>query len=151
MAERVKVLVWRRPEGRDLPLPRYATPGASGMDLRACLEDSLTLEPGQRAVVPTGLHVAIPEGYEGQIRPRSGWAAQEGVTLLNAPGTIDSDYRGEIRVVLINLGSKPVTLRRGDRIAQLVIVPVVQAEWEEVEELPPTARGEGGFGHTGQA
>jgi dUTP pyrophosphatase len=122
--------------------------GAAGMDLLADVEAEVILAAGERRLVPTGLAVAIPPGYEGQIRPRSGRAARDGLTLLNAPGTIDSDYRGEVQVLLVNLGSVPVHLRRGDRIAQLVIAPVARVSWEEVTELPPSERGPGGFGST---
>ena len=125
------------------------TEGSSGLDLRACVDEPLTLAPGARAVVPTGFKVAIPAGHEGQIRPRSGLAARHGVSVLNSPGTIDADYRGELQVVMVNLGDEPFTVRRGERIAQLVIAPVVAVATEEVEQLPPTPRGEGGFGHTG--
>ena len=134
--------------GEPLPLPAYATEGAAGLDLRA--DAAVTLAPGERALVPTGLSIAIPPGYEGQVRPRSGLALREGVTCLNTPGTIDSDYRGEVSVILANLGQRPVSLARGDRIAQLVIAPVSRAELVESAELPKTARGEGGFGHTGR-
>ncbi len=137
-------------------LPAYQTAGAAGMDLCACPEASgesgtapLKLDPGARALVPTGLSLAIPEGYEGQIRPRSGWAAKHGVTVLNSPGTIDSDYRGEVKILLINLGQDPVLIQPGDRIAQLVIAEVSRAELREVEALGDTERGAGGFGHTG--
>ncbi len=147
----VKVAIRRvRRSGHPLPLPSYATPGAAGLDLYADIEHPLTLVPGERGLVPTGVAIALPLGYEAQVRPRSGWAWRTGVTLLNAPGTIDADYRGEIQVVLINLGQEPVTIHRGDRIAQLVVAPVSCVEWSEVEELPLTQRGEGGFGHTGK-
>jgi len=119
------------------------------MDLRACIDAPRTLAPGARMQVPTGFRVAIPSGNEGQVRPRSGLAARHGVTLLNSPGTVDSDYRGEVQVVMVNLGAEPFTVRRGDRIAQLVVAPVAAAEAEEAAELPSTVRGEGGFGHTG--
>jgi dUTP pyrophosphatase len=122
---------------------------AAGMDLLADVEDDVVLCAGERRLVPTGLAVAIPRGFEGQVRPRSGLAHREGVTLLNTPGTIDADYRGEIQVLLVNLGPAPVRVRRGDRIAQLVIAPVVRAEWREVRTLAPTGRGGGGFGSTG--
>jgi len=138
------------PHGEGLELPSYATPGAAGCDLRAAVEKSLTLEPGGRALVPTGIAVAIPEGHEGQVRMRSGLAIQKGLSLLNAPGTIDSDYRGEIRVILANLGAEPVTISRGERIAQLVIAPVRRVTLERVEKLPATARDTGGFGSTGR-
>src|SRR5690348_13034691 len=134
--------------GEPLPLPSYATSGAAGLDLRADL--AVTLLPGERALVPTGVRLAIPEGYEGQVRPRSGLALRDGVTCLNSPGTIDSDYRGEVGVILANLGQKAVALQRGDRIAQLVIAPVVRAELVESTSLPESGRGAGGFGHTGR-
>jgi dUTP pyrophosphatase len=146
MSERVKVLV-KADEG--VELPQYETDGAAGMDLRAHLTGSVVIPPGERALVPTGLRVGIPAGYEGQIRPRSGLAIRNGVTLANSPGTIDCDYRGEVKVAIINLGNEPFTVRDGDRIAQLVIAPVTRAELEKVDELPETCRGEGGFGHTG--
>jgi dUTP pyrophosphatase len=146
----VPVAVLRTGRGGDpLPLPRYMTAGAAGMDLLADLEREVVLAAGERRLVPTGLAVAIPPGYEGQVRPRSGLAAREGLTILNAPGTIDSDYRGEIQVLLVNLGRAPVRVRRGDRIAQLVIAPVAAAVWDEVATLPASARGPGGFGSTG--
>jgi dUTP pyrophosphatase len=139
----------RLAHGEGLPLPAYETPGSAGMDLRAAVETPLTLQPGARAAVPTGIAIALPPGYEGQVRPRSGLALRDGVTTLNTPGTIDADYRGEVRVILINHGAVPVTIARGDRIAQLVIAPVVQAAWREAAELDVTGRGEGGFGSTG--
>jgi dUTP pyrophosphatase len=145
------VPIVRLPHGADLPLPAYETAGAAGMDLRAAVpqDEPLTLSPGARFAVPTGLAFALPQGFEGQVRPRSGLAAKQGVTCLNTPGTIDADYRGEVKVILINLGAEDVHIRRGDRIAQLVIAPVVQAAWAEVESLDETARGAGGFGSTG--
>ena len=133
-----------------LPLPRYMTEGAAGIDLLADIEAAITLAPGDRVLVPTGLAVAIPIGYEAQIRPRSGLALRHGVTLLNSPGTIDSDYRGEVQVILINLGQEPFHIGRGERIAQLVVAPVARAELVEVTELASTDRGSGGFGHTGR-
>lgn len=136
-----------RPDG--LPLPQYETPGAAGMDLRASLEGEVIVEVGARISVPTGIAFEIPPGYEGQVRPRSGLAIRQGLTVLNAPGTIDSDYRGEVKVLLVNLGQQSVTLRHGDRIAQVVFAPVVQAELVEVTELNSSNRGAGGFGHTG--
>lgn len=145
----VIVPVARLPHGADLPLPAYETSGSAGMDLRAAVEQPLVLAPGERAAVPTGLTIALPSGYEGQVRPRSGLALRAGVTTLNTPGTIDADYRGEVKVILINHGAAPVTIQRGDRIAQLIIAPAVQAAWDEVELLEPTSRGEGGFGSTG--
>lgn len=137
------------PHGNGLPLPAYATADAAGADLAAALEAPLTLAPGERKDVPTGIALALPAGWEGQVRPRSGLALRHGITILNSPGTIDADYRGEIRVILANLGSEPVTIARGERIAQLVIAPVSRAEWQVVSELPATARGAGGFGSTG--
>ena len=135
--------------GEGLDLPAYATKGAAGMDLVAAIETPLELAPGQRDAVPTGLRLAIPPGYEGQVRPRSGWALKSGVTCLNSPGTIDCDYRGEVKVILANLGSQPVTVERGMRIAQLVFAPVARAIWLRAEALTETARGSGGFGSTG--
>jgi dUTP pyrophosphatase len=145
----VKVPIARLPGAEDLPLPAPATPGSAGVDLPAAIDAELVIEPGARVLLPTGFRVAIPEGYEGQLRPRSGLALRYGLLLPNAPGTIDSDYRGELKVILHNAGREPVTVRRGDRIAQLVIAPVARARFEEVESLDPTGRGEGGFGHTG--
>lgn len=132
-------------------LPAYQTAGAAGMDLVACPEDgqAITLAPLMRALVPTGLALGIPAGFEGQVRPRSGWALKHGLTVLNSPGTIDSDYRGEVRVLLVNLGQEPVTIRPGDRIAQIVFCPVARASLVEVASLDGTARGGGGFGHSG--
>jgi dUTP pyrophosphatase len=134
----------------DAAIPRYMTDAAAGLDLAAALDAPLTLTPGERALVPTGLAVAIPHGYEGQVRPRSGLAARHGVTCLNTPGTIDSDYRGPVGVILVNHGREPFTVQHGDRIAQLVIASVARAELTEVSELPPTDRGQGGFGSTGR-
>lgn len=131
-----------------LPLPAYQTAGAAGLDLAADIVDPLWIEPGARLLVPTGLAVAIPPGYEGQVRPRSGLALRHGITLVNSPGTIDSDYRGELQVLLVNLGKESVCIRRGDRIAQLVIAPVTRVQLAEVADLEPTRRGVGGFGHT---
>ena len=138
------------PHGEGLKLPGYATAGAAGCDLRAAIEAPLLILAGGRALVPTGVAVAIPEGYEGQVRMRSGLAHDKGLSLLNAPGTIDSDYRGEIRLILANLGAEPVTLERGERIAQLVFAPVARARLQEVGELPKTERSGGGFGSTGR-
>ena len=132
-----------------LALPCYMTPGAAGMDLHAATLEDVLLEPGDIALVPTGLEVAIPDGFEGQVRPRSGLASKSGVTVVNSPGTIDADYRGEVKVALINLGSAPFVIERGARIAQLVIAPVTRVSWEQVDALDGTARGAGGFGHTG--
>jgi dUTP pyrophosphatase len=145
----VPVAVLRlRPGSGSLPLPRYMTAGAAGMDLLADVEHEIVLGAGERRLVPTGIAIALPAGYEGQVRPRSGLAVRDGVTVLNAPGTIDADYRGELQVLLVNLGSAPVHVRPGDRIAQLVVGPVVSVVWEEVAALPPSPRGAGGFGST---
>ncbi len=144
------VRVARLAHGADLPLPSYESSGAAGMDLRAAVENSVVLQPGERAAIPTGLTLALPQGYEGQVRSRSGFALREGVTALNSPGTIDADYRGEVKVILVNHGGAAVTIARGDRIAQLVVAPVVQAVWSEVDSLDVTGRGEGGFGSTGR-
>lgn len=146
----MRIAVAREPGAEDLPLPAPATPGAAGLDLPAAVAEELVLEPGARALVPTGFRLAIPEGYEGQVRPRSGLARRYGLTLPNAPGTIDSDYRGEVKVLLHNGGAEAVRIRRGDRIAQLVVAPVLRVRLEEVASLDTTARGEGGFGHTGR-
>lgn len=139
----------RLDHGRDLPLPAYQSELAAGLDLLAAVDGPLFLAPGERALVPTGLSMALPAGYEAQVRPRSGLAAKHGVTVLNTPGTIDADYRGEVKVILINLGQAPFEINRGDRIAQMVIAPVLQAEIREVDVLPDTRRGAGGFGSTG--
>ncbi len=143
--------ITRLPHAQDLPLPAYETAGAAGMDLRAAVpEDApLVLKPGARTMAPTGLAFAVPPGFEAQVRPRSGLAAKAGITCLNTPGTIDSDYRGEVKVILANLGDEDFVIRRGDRIAQLVIAPVAQAAWSEVASLDETARGARGFGSTG--
>jgi dUTP pyrophosphatase len=147
MTPPVKVEVKRLPHGAGLPLPAYATTGAAGMDVVSA--EDVTIAPGARHAVATGLALAIPEGYEIQVRPRSGLALKHGITVPNTPGTIDSDYRGELKVILINLGPEPFAIARGDRVAQLVLAPVVQAAWDEVVELDATERGEGGFGSTG--
>lgn len=131
-------------------LPQYATALSAGLDLRANLEEGITLQPMERRLVPTGLSIALPEGYEAQVRPRSGLALKHGITLLNTPGTIDADYRGEIGVIMVNLSDTPFNISDGDRIAQLVIARYEQAEWEAVEALDSTERGDGGFGHTGK-
>ncbi len=143
----VPVEVKRLAHGGGLPLPAYATEGAAGMDVVSA--EDVTIAPGERHAVATGLALAIPQGYEIQVRPRSGLALKHGITVPNTPGTIDSDYRGELKVILINLGTEPFVIQRGDRVAQLVLAPVVQAAWEEVAELDATERGEGGFGSTG--
>ena len=145
----LRLPVVRLPHNPDLDLPRYETPDSAGMDLRAAVDAPLTLAPGARAAVPTGLAMALPRGFEGQVRPRSGLAFRNGLTVANAPGTIDADYRGEVKVLLINLGTEPFTVERGMRIAQLVVAPVVQAQVTEVADLDATARGAGGFGSTG--
>jgi dUTP pyrophosphatase len=134
-----------------LELPRYETPGSAGMDLRAAVPDNapVTLQPGEWQLIPTGLAIALPSGYEAQIRPRSGLAAKKGISCVNTPGTVDSDYRGELRVNLINHGKEPFVIQRGERIAQMVIAPVIQAVWDEVDTLDETERGSGGFGSTG--
>jgi dUTP pyrophosphatase len=148
---RVKVQVKRLREspGEQVPLPRYMTEHSAGMDLFADVEGEVVLKPGERRLIPTGIALAIPPGYEGQVRPRSGLALREGISLVNTPGTIDADYRGEVGVLLINFGQQPFRLKRGDRIAQLVITPVCRAELELTDELEATSRNEGGFGHTG--
>ncbi len=145
----VAVSVRRLPHGSDLRLPGYATPGSAGLDLQAALLAPITLPPGGRDAIPTGLAIALPEGWEAQIRPRSGLALKSGVTVLNSPGTVDADYRGEIKVILINHGDAPFVIARGDRIAQLVVAPVSQLTWHETDTLPETQRGNGGFGSTG--
>lgn len=152
MTTRLRVSLRRLPHGQGLPAPVYASDGAAGMDLHAALaeEQKLVIEPRAREVIPTGMMMALPEGYEAQVRPRSGLAAQYGVTVLNAPGTIDSDYRGEIKVILINHGAEPFEILRGMRIAQLVIAPVTRAALvETADDLDPTSRAAGGFGSTG--
>jgi dUTP pyrophosphatase len=145
----VTIYIKRIKKNHPVCLPKYMTDGSSGMDLFASLEEEVTLEPGERGLIPTGISVAIPEGFEGQIRPRSGLAIQKGIGIVNAPGTIDADYRGEIGVVLINLGKGSFIIRNGDRIAQMVISPVFRSTLIEVEDLPSTKRQGGGFGHTG--
>ncbi|MDD2716392.1 MAG: dUTP diphosphatase [Candidatus Wallbacteria bacterium] len=146
----MKVLVEKTEEARDLPLPQYMTTGSAGMDLYACVPDIEYLEPGQTMLISTGLRISLPIGYEAQIRPRSGLALKNQVTILNTPGTIDSDYRGVIGVILINFGSRTFEIKRGARIAQMVINRVERIEWEQVDTLDMTERGSGGFGHTGE-
>lgn len=146
---KIKVLRLRPDRDADLPLPAYMTPHSAGMDLRAALDTDLILAPGAIALVPTGLAIALPSGFEAQIRPRSGLAVKHGIGLINSPGTIDADYRGEIKIAVINLGPQPYTLHRGDRIAQMVIQRVFQARFQVVEALDETSRNDGGFGHTG--
>lgn len=145
----IAVNVVRLEHGRDLPLPAYATADSAGMDLLSAESGAVDLAPGKRAMIATGLALQLPAGYEAQVRPRSGLAAKQGVTVLNSPGTVDADYRGEVKVILINLGDAPVRIERGDRIAQLVIAPVTRARWNEVARLEDTERGAGGFGSTG--
>jgi dUTP pyrophosphatase len=145
----VKVSVRVLEHGEGLPLPGYATEGSSGVDLLAAVEAPMEIPPGGRALVPTGIRVAIPEGYEWQIRPRSGLALSDGLSVLNSPGTVDSDYRGEVQIILVNLGSAPCMIRRGDRIAQAVLAPVARCDLVKESELPGTERGQGGFGHSG--
>jgi dUTP pyrophosphatase len=147
----VEVAVRRLAHAADLPLPAYASEGAAGLDLRAATPDGevIEIQPGERRVVPTGICIALPPGYEAQVRPRSGLARRHGVTCLNSPGTVDSDYRGEIAVILVNLGHEPCAVARGDRIAQLVVAPVSRAVWRPVDDLEETVRGAGGFGSSG--
>jgi dUTP pyrophosphatase len=145
----VRVALMRLAHGEGLPQPEYMSEHAAGADLCAAIREQLTLLPGARALVPTGFSIAIPPGYEAQIRPRSGLAIRSGVTCLNSPGTIDADYRGELNIVLANFGTEPIVIRRGDRIAQIIVAPVSRALFDLVNELPPTGRGEGGFGSTG--
>jgi dUTP pyrophosphatase len=145
----VQVPVLRLPHAADLSLPAYATPQSAGVDLRAAIDQTMILPPLGRVAVPTGLAVALPDGYEAQVRPRSGLALNDGVTVLNSPGTIDADYRGEIKVILINLSHRPFAIERGQRIAQLIVAPVIQIDWHEVHVLEKTDRGDGGHGSTG--
>jgi len=149
MTEPVPVAVKLLPHGEDLPLPEAATALSAGVDLLAAVDAPVTLAPGERTVIPTGLTIALPAGYEAQVRPRSGLAVKNGLAVLNSPGTIDADYRGEVGVILINLGREPFAVERGMRIAQMVVAPVTQIAWESTGELPGTARGAGGFGSTG--
>jgi len=150
MTQPLHVQIAREPGTEDIPLPQYETEHAAGMDVRAAVSESVTLVPGQRALVPTGLRIALPPGYEAQIRPRSGLAIKHGLSLLNSPGTIDADYRGEIRIIIANLGQELYTIERGDRIAQMIIAPVTRVRWHVMDRLEDTARGEGGFGSTGR-
>ena len=149
MRNREVISVQRLAHAEGLPLPAYATPGSAGCDLVAALDKPIELQPGERTLVPTGLAIALPDGFEGQVRPRSGLALKHGVTVLNSPGTIDADYRGEVGVILINHGDTPFEIGRGMRIAQMVVQPVRQLDWSEVTGLPETERGAGGFGSTG--
>jgi dUTP pyrophosphatase len=145
------VSVQRLPHGADLPLPSYATTQSAGLDLMAAVSGEVSLAPGARQLIPTGLAIALPAGFEAQVRPRSGLALKHGITVLNSPGTIDADYRGEVQVLLINHGAQPFIIRRGDRIAQMVVAPVTQIAWNIVERLDETERGSGGYGSTGIA
>lgn len=145
----MKIQFKKLPHAEDLPLPSYESEFAAGMDIRAALEKPITLEPGERQLIPSGLKMAMPQGYEAQMRPRSGLAYRHGITMLNTPGTIDADYRGELKMLAVNLGDKEFTINHGDRIAQMVIAPVIQAEVDEVQILSETERGDGGFGSTG--
>ena len=145
----ITVAVKRLPHGADLPLPEYATADSAGLDLLAAIDAPLSLAPGERSLVPTGLAITLPSGHEAQVRPRSGLALKNGITVLNSPGTVDADYRGEVGVVLINLGAEPFEVSRGMRIAQMIVAPVTRLAWEEREELPETMRGAGGYGSTG--
>jgi dUTP pyrophosphatase len=145
----MRVEVQRLPHARDLPLPAYATPGAAGLDLVAAVEHDVVLPPGRHAAIPTGIALALPPGAEGQVRPRSGLALKHGVTVLNAPGTIDSDYRGEVTAILVNHGAAPFTIVRGMKIAQLIVAAHARVEWSEATALSSTSRGSGGFGSTG--
>lgn len=149
MPNSVPIAIKRLPHGADLPLPAYQTDDAAGMDLYAAVDDPITLAPGKHILVPTGLSMALPPGHEAQVRPRSGLAAKHGVTVLNTPGTIDADYRGEVKVILINHGQSAFEITRGERIAQMLIAPVTRGILEEVDDLPETMRGAGGFGSTG--
>ena len=149
MSTDVTLLIQRLPGSEDLPLPEYKSSRAAAMDLAAAVPAAVTLAPGARALIPCGFSLAVPDGFEAQVRPRSGLAARHGVTVVNAPGTIDADYRGEVMVALINLGEVPFVVERGMRIAQLLVAPVPRVTWSEVQQLPPTSRGAGGFGHTG--
>ena len=150
MTEKIIIQIKHLPHGENLPLPQYMTPHAAGMDLVAAVDADTVINPGQRKLIPTGICIALPPGFEAQVRPRSGLAINHGIGLLNAPGTIDADYRGEIKVIVANFGEQPFTVKRGDRIAQMVIQRVACGEWVAVEELPPSERNDGGFGHTGK-
>ncbi len=147
--EEIRVQIKRvRPSSKEVPLPIYMTEGSAGMDLCAVIESELRLAPMERALIPTGVAIALPQGFEAQIRPRSGLALKQGLTMVNSPGTIDSDYRGEIQLIAINLGREPVVIQRGQRIAQMIIQRIIRAQWQEVQELPLSDRQDGGFGHT---
>ena len=150
MVDEIEVPIRRLPHAQGLELPAYATLHSAGMDLRAAVDEPIRLSSASRALIPTGVQIALPEGYEAQVRPRSGLAARYGVTVLNSPGTIDADYRGEIKVILVNHGSEPFVVERGERVAQLVVARHSRVRWQESNELAETRRGEGGFGHTGK-
>ena len=147
--ETIQVQMKRQPGTEDVPLPEYMSRHASGMDVRAAVTEPVTLAPGQVGLIPTGFHIAVPPGYEAQLRPRSGLALKNGIMVVNSPGTIDADYRGEVKIILGNMGREPFTIRRGDRIAQMVIQRVARVHWDVRAELPETDRNHGGFGHTG--
>lgn len=149
--EKIKVYVERTQEGKELDLPKYQTEHSAGMDLYACTHETITLNPGEIKLIPTGIKIAIPDGYEAQIRPRSGLALKYGISMVNTPGTIDADYRGEIKVIMINHGSAPFVFDHNERIAQMVFNPIVQGVFVETDALEESIRGEGGFGHTGKA
>lgn len=148
--EKLKVFIQQTKEGKDLSLPKYMSKGAAGMDLYASVEEDIIIKRNEIKLIPTGIKIALPEGYEAQIRPRSGLAFKNGIGLVNSPGTIDADYRGEIKVIMINLGSEDFTIKRGDRVCQMVINKIEQVNWEVTDTLEETVRGEGGFGHTGK-
>lgn len=147
--DRIKMLITRDDDCADIELPAYQSDGASGMDVRAAVNEPLTLHPGEIKLIPTGLRMAVPIGYEVQVRPRSGLSLKHGITVTNTPGTIDADYRGPVGIILGNVSQEPFTINRGDRIAQLIVAPVTRVEWQTVDRLEQTGRGEGGFGHTG--
>jgi dUTP pyrophosphatase len=148
--QKIKVYVEQTDNGKDLPLPKYMSEQAAGMDLYSCVEEDVTIKVGEIKLIPTGLKIALPTGYEAQIRPRSGLALKHGITLVNTPGTIDADYRGEIKLIMINVGNEDFTIKRGERIAQMVVNKIEQIEWEIADKLEESDRGQGGFGHTGK-
>ena len=147
---KIEIMVKKLEGCEDIPLPKHMTPHSAGMDIFAAVKEAVVIEPGKRALLPTGIAIALPPGIEAQIRPRSGLAIKNGIGLLNSPGTIDADYRGEIKIILINMGDEPFSVKRGDRIAQMVVREVFQGEWRTVDALPETDRNDGGFGHTGK-
>lgn len=147
--QQITVAVSLTADGRNLGVPRYATELSAGMDLQAAIQQEIILQPGERALVPTGIHISLPPGHEAQVRPRSGLALKHGLSILNSPGTIDADYRGQVQVILANLGSEPITIQPGERIAQMVVAPVSRVTWDVRDDLDETERGAGGFGHTG--